>query len=125
MSYFDELILKLFRYLPNSEERFWLIKDIKSYWWIYYEKIYCIKCNKYRKFKNLKLTYVFNKSLVLSIICHKCGSNNDTKLQKKKEPTEMLAIIGFIANKWGKVLCSSNFKFNSKSLLDLYQFILS
>ena len=30
------------------------------------KKIYCIKCNKYRKFENLKPSYIFDKTLVLS-----------------------------------------------------------
>ena len=40
------------------------------------KKIYCIKCNNYGKFKNPKTSYIFDKTLVLSIIFHKCGSNN-------------------------------------------------
>ena len=30
------------------------------------KKIYCIKCNKYRKFENFKRSYIFDKTLVLS-----------------------------------------------------------
>ena len=41
------------------------------------KKIYCFKCYKYRQFKNPKMSYIFNETLVLSIICDKCGSNND------------------------------------------------
>ena len=40
------------------------------------EKIYCIKCNKVRKFKNPKISYILDKTLVLSTICHKYDSNN-------------------------------------------------
>ena len=40
------------------------------------EKIYCIKCNKVRKFKNPKISYILDKTLVLSTICHKYGSND-------------------------------------------------
>ena len=32
------------------------------------KKICCIICGKYRKFKNPKISSIFNKSLVLSII---------------------------------------------------------
>ena len=32
-----------------------------------------IKRNKYRKFKNPKLLYIFNKTLVFSITCEECG----------------------------------------------------
>ena len=39
-------------------------------------KIYCIKCNKYEKFKNPRISYVFYKILVLFIICDKCRSKD-------------------------------------------------
>ena len=29
------------------------------------KKIYCIKCNKYRKLKNLEISYIYNETLVL------------------------------------------------------------
>ena len=38
--------------------------------------IYCIKCNKYRKSKNTKILHILN-TLGLSIICDKCGSNDE------------------------------------------------
>ena len=38
-------------------------------------KMFCIKCNKYRKFKNIKIPYIFDKKLVLSIICNRCSRN--------------------------------------------------
>ena len=38
---------------------------------------------KYRKFKNPKISYIFKKTLVLSIICSKC-ENEDKKYLKKK-----------------------------------------
>ena len=41
------------------------------------KKRYCINCNKYRKFKNPKLPYIFNETLILSFILVKCGSNNE------------------------------------------------
>ena len=43
-----------------------------------------IKYNKYRKFKNLKISYIFNKTWVLCIICDKCGSK-DEKVFKEEE----------------------------------------
>ena len=46
------------------------------------KNLYCIKCNKYRKFKNPKISHIFDEILVLSIIYYKCGSN-DEKLFKK------------------------------------------
>ena len=32
------------------------------------KKICCVKCNKYRKFKNPKISCLFDKTLVLSTI---------------------------------------------------------
>ena len=39
------------------------------------KKITCIKCNKYREIKNLLMSNIFNKTLVLSIIGYRCGRN--------------------------------------------------
>ena len=61
------------------------------------KKIYCIKCNKYRKFKNPKISYIFNKTLVLSIICDKCGSK-DEELFKEEKSIEILKILILIKN---------------------------
>ena len=52
-----------------------------------------IKCNKYRKFKNPKISYSFDKALVLPIICNKYGSNDGTIF---KESIEVLKILGLI-----------------------------
>ena len=60
------------------------------------KKIYFIKCNKYRKFKNPKISYLFNKALVLVIICDKCGSNDEKIFNKKS--IEILKILGLINN---------------------------
>ena len=32
----------------------------------------CIVCGKYNKFKNPEISYIFEKTLVPSIICSKC-----------------------------------------------------
>ena len=61
------------------------------------KKIYCIKYNKYRKFKNSKISYIFDKTLVLSIIVGDCGINDKVPL-KEKESIEMLKILGLISN---------------------------
>ena len=58
------------------------------------KNIYCIKCNKYRKFKNPTISY---KTLVLSILCNKCGSEED-KILKEQESIETLKILGLIKN---------------------------
>ena len=39
-------------------------------------KFYCNVCNKYRKFENPKISYVFQKTLDLSIVYSKCGLEN-------------------------------------------------
>ena len=44
------------------------------------KKLYCVIWVKYRKFKNLKKSNIFEKRLVLSIICSKCGTmKNETR----------------------------------------------
>ena len=37
------------------------------------KKIYCIRCIKYRTFKNPKISHIFDKTIVSPIICSKCG----------------------------------------------------
>ena len=49
---------------------------------------------KYRKFKNPKISYIFIKALVLSIVCSKF-KNEDKKTFKKEKSTEILKIIVF------------------------------
>ena len=36
-------------------------------------KIYCSVCNKYRKCKDPKVSYIFKRTLDLSIVYSKCG----------------------------------------------------
>ena len=54
------------------------------------KKIYCVICSKYRKFEKPKISYLFEKALVLSIICSKC----ENELFKKEESTEISKILG-------------------------------
>ena len=62
------------------------------------KKLYCIICGKYRKFKNPKLTYIFEKNiLVFSIISSKC-KNEDEKVFKEEESIEILKILGLFKN---------------------------
>ena len=49
------------------------------------EKIYFIKSNKYRKFKNATKPLIFDKTLILSIICDKCGSKDEKGLINMNE----------------------------------------
>ena len=60
------------------------------------ERLYCVICGKYRKFKNSKTSYIFEKKIVFSIICSKCG-NEDEKIFKE-ESIEILKILGLIEN---------------------------
>ena len=60
-------------------------------------KIYCSVCNKYRKSKNSKISYVFYKTLGLSIVYSKCGQEYK-KIFRKEESIEILKIIGLVTN---------------------------
>ena len=57
------------------------------------KKMYCVICGGYRKFKNPKISYIFEKTLFLSIICSKC-ENEDEKIFKEEESIEILKILG-------------------------------
>ena len=59
--------------------------------------MYCIKFNKYRKFKNSKISYIFDKILVLSIVSDKCSSN-DEKIFSEEESVDILKILELINN---------------------------
>ena len=48
------------------------------------KKLYCIIRGKYRKFEKPKVSYLFEKALVLSIICSKY-KNEDEKLFKEEK----------------------------------------
>ena len=61
------------------------------------KKLYCVICGKYRKFENPKISYLLEKTFVLSISCSMC-KNEDEKLFKEEESTEILKILGFIEN---------------------------
>ena len=60
------------------------------------KKLYCVICGKYRKFENPKISYILEKTLVLSIISSKC-KNKDRKIFKE-ESIEILKILGLIEN---------------------------
>ena len=61
------------------------------------KKLYVVICGNYRKFKNRKISYIFEQTWVLSIIYIKYG-NEDEKLFKEEELMEILKIIGLIKN---------------------------
>ena len=60
-------------------------------------KIYCNVCNRYRRFNNPKISYVFRKknTLSLSIGYSKCGHEYE-KMFKKEESIEILKILGLL-----------------------------
>ena len=60
-------------------------------------KVYCNVCDKYRKFKNPKMSYIFKKTLSLFIVYSKCGHEYE-KIFKEKESVEILKILGLITN---------------------------
>ena len=61
---------------------------------VHMKKIHWIVYDKYRKFKNPKVSYIFEKAWVLSIICINGGSK-DKKISKE-ESVEILKIIDLI-----------------------------
>ena len=61
------------------------------------KKIYCVICDNYRKFDIPKISYILEKTLVLSIICSKCKSENE-KIFKEEESIEILKILGLSEN---------------------------
>ena len=61
------------------------------------KKICCITCNKYRKFKNPKISHIFDKTLGFSFICDNCG-NKEEKTFKEQESIEILIILVLIDN---------------------------
>ena len=61
------------------------------------KKLYCVICRKCRKFEKPKISYLLEKTLVVSIICNKC-ENKDEKIFKWEESIEMLKILELINN---------------------------
>ena len=59
------------------------------------EKLYCVICGKYRKFEKPKISYIFEKTLILSFICSKC-KNEDEKVFKQEEWIWILKILDLI-----------------------------
>ena len=60
-------------------------------------KLYCIIWAKYKISEKPKISYIFEKTLVLSVVCSKC-KNDDEKKFKKEESIEISKILGFIEN---------------------------
>ena len=49
------------------------------------KKLNCAICDKYKKFKNRKTSYIFWKTLVLSIDYSKCDNEDEKYLKKKNQ----------------------------------------
>ena len=52
-------------------------------------------CKKFGEFKSPKMSYSHNKTLILSSICDKCGSE-DKKIFEEKGSTEVLKFLDLI-----------------------------
>ena len=61
-------------------------------------KIYCIKCKKYKEIKNPKISYISDKTLLISSICNKYGSEDQKIIFQEEESMEILTIHGLIKN---------------------------
>ena len=42
-------------------------------------------CGKYKKFKNPKVSCIFEKSIIFFIICNNCSSKDKTYLKRKNQ----------------------------------------
>ena len=49
------------------------------------KKIYCVIWSEYIKFEKTKISYLLEKTLVLSIICSRCKSEEKKYLEKKNQ----------------------------------------
>ena len=61
------------------------------------KKLFCVICSKYRKFEKPKISYLLQKTLVLSIICSKC-KNEEEKIFKEEDSIEKLKNLALIGN---------------------------
>ena len=61
------------------------------------KKMYCVNCGNYTKFEKPKISYILEKTLVLSVICSKCR-NEDEKRSKEEKSIEMLKNLRLIEN---------------------------
>ena len=59
------------------------------------KKIHCIFYGKYRKCKNSKISFIFKKSLVLSLTWSNCDSKEE-KIFKEDQSIETLSILCLI-----------------------------
>ena len=59
------------------------------------KKLYCIICSKYRTFENPKISYLLEKTVLLSIIFSKC-KNKDQKIFREEDLIDILRILGSV-----------------------------
>ena len=60
------------------------------------KKIYCIKCNNYRKFENTKIEHIIEETLILSSICD--GDDSQDEKIFKEQTNRILKLFGLISN---------------------------
>ena len=60
---------------------------------------YIVICGKFRKSEKPRISYLLEKTLVLSIICSRCVQE-DEKLFKEEDSTVLLKILGLLENIW-------------------------
>ena len=48
------------------------------------KKLHCVICGSYRKFEKSKMSFLLEKTLVISIILNKCKNEDEKYLKKKK-----------------------------------------
>ena len=61
------------------------------------KNFYCVIRGKCRKLKNSKTSYIFEETLVFSIICSACDIE-DEKIFKEEESIKVLRTLGFVKN---------------------------
>ena len=59
------------------------------------KSLYCVICDKFRKFQKPKTSFPLEKTLVRPIICSKC-KDEEEKIFKQEESIEVLNIFGLI-----------------------------
>ena len=77
---------------PDDHEKHKIFQWLKRF-----KKLCCINWSKYEKFGKHKISYLLEKTLVLSIICSKY-KNKGEKLFKEEESIEISKILSLIKN---------------------------
>ena len=79
------------------------------------KKLYYVNCSKNRNFEKPKISYLLEKTLVLSIICSEC-KNEDGRIFKEEESIETFKILGLINNigEYQKIYNHAGTKYKSR-----------